>query len=72
MFGDDYYTYTTNYLVNNIKMFGMILCYLMVCRCAYEKSMFEYRDHLLDETAKKFSNAIIGIEDVYDPDFFRF
>ena len=32
------------------------------------KSTFEYRDHVMDETAKKFSNAILGIEDVYDPE----
>ena len=32
------------------------------------KSTFEYRDSVLDETSRKFSNAILGIEDVYDPD----
>jgi len=32
------------------------------------QSTFECRDHVLDETAKKFSNAILGIEDVYDPE----
>jgi hypothetical protein len=32
------------------------------------KSTFEYRDQVMVETSKKFSNAILGIEDVYDPD----
>jgi len=32
------------------------------------KSTFEYRDTVIDETSKKFSNAILGVEDVYDPD----
>jgi len=32
------------------------------------KSTFEYRDRVMDETSKKFSNAILGVEDVYDPE----
>ena len=32
------------------------------------KSTFEYRDQVIDEASKKFSNAILGIEDVYDPE----
>jgi len=32
------------------------------------KSTFEYRDQVMDEASKKFSNAILGIEDVYDPE----
>ncbi|MFH0986772.1 MAG: hypothetical protein V1911_01845 [Candidatus Micrarchaeota archaeon] len=32
------------------------------------KSTFEMRDSVLDETSKKFSNAILGVEDVYDPE----
>ena len=30
------------------------------------KSTFEYRDYVMDQTAEKWSNAILGIEDVYD------
>jgi len=32
------------------------------------KSTFNYRDQVMDETSKKFSNAILGVEDVYDPE----
>lgn len=32
------------------------------------KSTFEYRDQVMDEARTKFSNAILGIEDVYDPE----
>jgi len=32
------------------------------------ESTFEYRDRVLDETSHRFSNAILGIEDVYDPE----
>ncbi len=32
------------------------------------QSSYELRSNTLDETAHKFSNAILGVEDVYDPD----
>jgi len=32
------------------------------------ESTFEYHDQVMDEASRKFSNAILGVEDVYDPD----
>jgi hypothetical protein len=32
------------------------------------KSTFEYRDQVMDDASTKFSNAILGVEDVYDPE----